>query len=1073
MLELKKIVKQYAAGDSTVDALRGVSLAFRDCEFVSILGPSGCGKTTMLNIIGGLDRYTSGDLVINGRSTKEFGDGDWDTYRNHSIGFVFQSYNLIPHQSVLRNVELALTLSGVSKAERRKRAAAALEKVGLGDQLHKRPNQMSGGQMQRVAIARALVNNPDILLADEPTGALDSTTSVQVMDILKEVARDRLVIMVTHNRELAEEYSTRIVSLLDGEVISDTAPYDGKSEKQVDEKGKKNLKSMSFFTALSLSFNNLMSKRARTLLTSFAGSIGIIGIALILAMSTGINAYIDGIQRDTLSSYPITLESEHTDLSSMVSAMGMAGNTDDGVMAEPHELDAVYSNSIIYSMMNSLFNTEVNENNLGAFKEFLEAKLAEEGEESASNYISSVQYSYNAKLNTYVKNAEGKYVNTDMTDSFMAMAGSSDMPMMGEGMYSSMSSSFTTFSLWDEMLPGQNGALVSDLLYEQYDLLHGKWPESADEIVLILDRNNEITDLAFYALGLVEDDEIIDIIAAAMKQEEIDFTTRRLDYEEVCNITFRLLANTDYYTDNNNDGIFDNIRDDEELLDMVLRSAMELKIVGVVRPNEKSIATAMTGSFGYTTALTEYVIDRNKNSAVYNAQIDPKNENFDVLTGLPFVISEAVDPTNEYKATEIKSYFESIDNAQKTEIYTQILSYMSQDELDESVDAYMSQYDTREKLEGMIAANYGDDYASIESYIKSYSDDELYDMIAGQMAEMVKQSKLSQAESQIDDIMSVPNDDEMKLLKENITANLTTREAKMFYVMSDWTQNTSLPAITASNYLRGLDDKALDAAVDKVAENAAIEMYAQMSAGGEAGYAKVADAFDKHIALCDESTLALYYDEYMPSKTSPSTYSDNLDKIGAVDKNKPSLINIYSTTFEDKDRIAELIVEYNSTVPEADQITYTDYVALLMSGITDIINAISYALIVFVSVSLVVSSIMIGIITYISVLERTKEIGVLRSIGASKRDISLVFNAETMIVGLTAGLIGIGISLLLCIPITLIVHALTGLTALVAFIEPIACVLLVTISVVLTMIAGLIPSGIAAKLDPVEALRSE
>nr|MBQ4319271.1 ABC transporter ATP-binding protein [Clostridia bacterium] len=654
---------------------------------------------------GGLDRYTSGDLIINGRSTKEYKDADWDTYRNHSIGFVFQSYNLIPHQSVLSNVELALTLSGVNKAERRAKAKAALEKVGLGDQLHKRPNQMSGGQMQRVAIARALVNDPEILLADEPTGALDTVTSVQVMDILKEVARDRLVIMVTHNRELAEEYSTRIVSLLDGKVTGDTDPYDDTKEvREKDTSREKKLKSMSLGTAMALSFNNLMSKRTRTLLTSFAGSIGIIGIALILAMSTGINAYIDGVQRDTLSSYPITLESKHADLSTMITAMG-GGNGDSGGESTKHELDAVYSSAMLYKMLNSVFNTEINENNLTAFKSFLEAKMAEEGEESASNYISSVQYSYDVKLNTYVIGTEGKYVNTDMTDAFSSMADAAQMPS-GEGMYGTMSESFTTFSLWDEMLPGQNGALVSDMLYEQYDLLHGKWPEAANEVVLILDRRNEITDLAFYALGMVEEEEIRDILAAVMKQEQIEFNTHKIDYADACNITFRLLTNSDYYRDDNGDGVYENIRNDEAMLDMVLRNAYELKIVGVIRPNEDAVATSLSGSFGYTTALTEYVISRTHDSEVYAAQNKPENENFDVFTGLPFVITEAIDPTDSFKADEIKTYFASITPEEKYEIYKAILADVPQSDIDSAVDAYMKEFDTRKKMEEMIASSY-------------------------------------------------------------------------------------------------------------------------------------------------------------------------------------------------------------------------------------------------------------------------------------------------------------------------------------------------------------------------------
>ena len=1076
MLQLKNIVKHYSAGDTEVEALKGVSISFRKNEFVSILGPSGCGKTTMLNIIGGLDRYTSGDLIINGRSTKEYKDSDWDTYRNHSIGFVFQSYNLIPHQSVLANVELALTLSGVSKSERRKRAIEALKKVGLGDQLHKKPNQMSGGQMQRVAIARALVNDPDILLADEPTGALDTNTSVQIMNILKEISKDKLIIMVTHNRDLAEEYSSRIISLLDGEVTDDTMHYsdeevekDLKNEKKELKKGKK---SMSFFTALTLSFNNLMTKRGRTILTAFAGSIGIIGIALILAMSTGIQAYIDEIQRDTLSSYPLTIEAQQADLTSIFASMG--GQTQNGESNNAHDKDAVYSNSRIYELFNAMLNTEYYENDMKSFKEYLDKETNSETSESGLyNYVSSIQYLYSASLNMYVKGPNGKYVNTDMTDSFASMYENS---AMSEMMTNNMATQFSALNLWEEMLPGKDGELISDLIYEQFDLIHGKWPTAANEVVLILDKNNEISDLAFYALGLMSDKEIQDIMMAVMKQEDIEIVDRQLQYEDVLNVSFKLITDPEYYTDSDGDGIWADIRENAEMLDMVVNSAEDIKIVGIIRPNEDATATLLSGTFGYTSQLTDLVIEKVTESEIVKAQTAEENENYDVFTGLPFIMTEALDPTDEYKAEEIKKYFNSLTDEQKTELYTKIVSTPSEEYVSSTLKTYMGQYDTREKIEELIASSYGMPLEEIKSYMESYSDEEIKELLETQLTEIIKSQYAAEAEKQVAAIKNTPSDTELSEIIGRITQPLANREMKIGYVLQSWMASTTMSQEALGGYLYSLSDEALNEAVNSVAAKAATEVYASMVTDvyAESGFAKVAAEFNATYGEeADTTVLAEYYDLYMPSTVSGSTLSDNLKKLGVVDKDSPSIINIYAMTFEDKDTISDLIQEYNKTLPEDERINYTDYVALLMSGITTIIDAISYGLIIFVSVSLVVSSIMIGIITYISVLERTKEIGILRSIGASKRDISLVFNAETMIVGFTSGLMGIGLSLLLCIPINLIVHTLTGITSLSAFLEPMACIILVAISVGLTLIAGLIPASFAAKKDPVEALRTE
>jgi len=1072
LLKLVDIVKRYTAGGTNIDALRGVSINFRKSEFVAILGPSGCGKTTMLNIIGGLDRYTSGDLVIGGRSTKEYTDADWDNYRNRSIGFVFQSYNLIPHQSVLANVELAMTLSGVSKSERRRRAKEALERVGLGDQLKKRPTQLSGGQMQRVAIARALVNNPEILLADEPTGALDTKTSVQVLEILKEISRDRLVIMVTHNPDLANRYATRIINLLDGKVTGDSNPYDG-DEKQPEVKPKKKRRqktSMSFFTALNLSLDNLMTKRARTLLTSFAGSIGIIGIALILALSTGVQHYIDEVQRDTLSSYPITIEDEQADINSIMAALGEVGKSRTGSSEPVHGGDAIYSDASMYELFNAVFNPEVTKNDLKSFKEYLDAELAKKpGSGGLRDVVSSVQYLYRVRFDTYVKSPEGDWVNTDMSDAFAALS-----PSMSR-QASSMRSQFSMIRLWQELMPGQDGQLISDMIYDQFELVSGDWPQDYDEVVLILNKNNEISDLAFYSLGQMTGDEVREILSAVISEETIEVGTRRLDYEDALGITFRLLAACDYYTDSDGDGIWSSIKDDKDALALRVGSGLELRISGIIRPKEDATATAMTGIFGYTHKLTEYLIEYTESSPVVLAQKAEENANFDILTGLPFVIEEAENPTDEYKAERVREYFDSLDNVEKANLYSKIVSEPSEEYLSAALEQYSAQYTTRDSMEEAVAQAYGMDTESVKAYLASYSDDELRGMIREQLTTIIKQQYAAQAEERIKEIMTTPSDEELAAVKAQITAQFVSRDVKVAYVMADWSKKTGMPAAEIMAYLGSLSDAELDALVDELATEQAREYYASMAQPyTPEGYAKVAAVFDaEYGSETDTATLALYYDLYMPSEVSESTLEDNLKTFGAVDPAMPRAINIYASTFENKDAIADEIKKYNDGVSEEQQIVYTDYVALLMSGITGIINAISYGLIVFVSISLVVSSIMIGIITYISVLERTKEIGILRSLGASKRDISRVFNAETLIVGFAAGAMGIGISLLLCIPISAIIHKLSGVTAINAFIKPMHAVTLVLISMTLTLIAGIIPSRIAANKDPVEALRTE
>lgn len=1013
MLQLKNIVKTYVAGDTKQDALKGVSMNFRENEFVSILGQSGSGKTTLLNIIGGLDRYTSGDLIINGVSTSKYKDADWDYYRNHSIGFVFQSYNLIPHQSVLSNVELALTLAGISKKERRARAIEVLKKVGLADHIHKRPNQMSGGQMQRVAIARALINNPDILLADEPTGALDSETSVQIMELLKEIAKDKLVIMVTHNPELAAKYSTRIIRVLDGCIVDDTDPYNVPDQISVIPQKRKKI-SMSMGTAVSLSFNNLKTKKGRTLLTSFAGSIGIIGIALILSLSTGIQDYVNDLQRDTLSSYPVSIEKEESPLASILTA---SASEEDGGDTEKKE-NTVYSNNRMYELFNAMFASDSETNNLTKFKSYLDERMAEDGDEKESDvlkdHVETIQYQYDVKLNTYIETEDG-YRSTDMSSVFTngatSQSTSSDdssdnsmASMMGMSSSSMSQMSNSMMSLWSELLPGSDGELISDMVYDQYDLEAGRWPEAANELVLIMSDQNEITDVAFYALGLMSDEEVTDMMKAVMKSETLSTKQREISYDDILETTFKLILNPDYYTKEAN-GTWSYIGDDKDSMNLVIDHGYDLKIVGIIKPNPDAAVTSATGSFGYTSALTQYVIEQTNNSELVKEQKLPENENLDLLTGLPFVITEENDPTDEEKAEKIKEYFAGLNDVEKTKIYTEILSEPTDEEIEQMTSMYMNNFSSRDAIITLVASTMGMDEETAKSYLEDYSDEELQEMLQKQLVQMIKENKSDSAQAQV--------------LQMRVNA---TEQGDLF---------------------------------------------------GTAGYAAVAKAFDELIDSTDDTTvLAKYYDEYMPSTVSGSTLEETLQKLSAVDINSPSAINIYAKSFDDKEKIADVITQYNETAEEDDQISYTDYVALLMSGVNTMINAVSYGLIAFVSISFIVSSIMIGIITYISVLERTKEIGILRSVGASKKDISRVFNAETAIIGLTAGLMGIGVTLLLNIPISMVIDNLTGIGN-IAKLPVMGAVILVAISVALTMIAGLIPSKLAAKKDPVIALRSE
>ncbi len=981
VLTLRNITKDYTAGDSAVHALKGVSIDFRESEFVAVLGPSGCGKTTLLNIIGGLDQYTSGDLVINGRSTRDYGDKDWDTYRNHSIGFVFQSYNLIPHQSVLANVELALTISGISREERRERAVKVLERVGLGDQIYKKPNQMSGGQMQRVAIARALINDPDILLADEPTGALDSETSVQVMDLLKEVAQDRLVIMVTHNPELAERYATRTVRLLDGEIIGDSDPYDGSKAAQRSNEGKKR-PSMSFLTALSLSLNNLMTKKGRTILTAFAGSIGIIGIALILSLSNGIQTYIDQVQEDTLSTYPLTIESEAADLSSMIEAMtGAAGD------GEEHERDAVYSNVILYDLMDNLMSMDTETNDLKSFKEFLDA-----GGGGINEFTSAIQYEYDLNFNIYTKDSDGNIVESDVVTLLNEL-----MASMYGGDFSSyfdtMGDFYSSFESWQEMLPGENGELINQTLLDQYDVIYGSWPQDYDEVVLIVNQNNEVSDLVLYTLGLRTEEELTSSLEAYMNGETVDAEVESWSYEELCGMTFKLVGWYDHYVYDSATGTYTDVSGTEAGLDYLYENndvGIPLKISGIVRQNEDAVAGMMSGAIGYTSGLIDRVIEQAEGSDVISAQMaDPDT---DVILGLPFATGEEVEPTGDELRAEVDEYIAGLDTAGQAELYTEISSTPSDDYLDAAVEQALSEL-TREDIEGMMLDGYaeemGVDADSLRDYVAQMDDETLMSYVEDMAREAVAQQYAEAAQQQLS-----------ALSQQQLAAALAING------LSDW-------------------------------------------------------------------QYEYVYENLMPARCSESTYEQNLQALGYIDIASPDSINLYAATFADKDEIARIIDEYNASADEEQQISYTDYVALLMSSVSTIINAISYVLIAFVAISLVVSSIMIGIITYISVLERTKEIGILRAIGASKRDVANVFNAETLIEGLASGALGIAVTLLLIIPINAIVQHLTGIASLRAILPTSGAVALILISMLLTYIAGLIPSRFAARRNPVEALRTE
>ena len=986
MLEIRNIVKDYETGSETVHALKGVSIAFRESELVSILGQSGCGKTTLLNIIGGLDQYTSGDLIINGQSTKQYKSAEWDIYRNHSVGFIFQSYNLIPHQSVLSNVELALTLSGVSKAERRRRAKEALEKVGLGNQLNKRPNQMSGGQMQRVAIARALVNDPDILLADEPTGALDSETSIQIMELVKEIAKDRLVIMVTHNPELAEKYSTRIVKLLDGQIVGDSDPFDPAKEPAHSEvrktevtKGQKT--SMSFLTALSLSKNNLMTKKGRTFLTSFAGSIGIIGIALILSLSNGVQEYINSVERSTLASFPVSIQHETVDYTSlMTSMMNVRDNAE-----ENRDPDRIYTNDISTEMMKTML-SEMQTNNLAEFKEYLESDP-----DGISASIEEIQYSYDSNLYIFGHSADGDIMQINPSTVMSAMMGQSmaDNVSQMTNTYSSLmgSSSMSSYDAFRELLS-------TDMLKTEYEVLAGRLPEAYNEVVVLVTDRNELSDVTLYTLGLRDQGELEGMMSSVMAGESFDLDTGDLSfsYDDLMGMEFSMLTAPEFYQ-KNDDGTWTDMRSDSEFMEQAAENGLKLKVVGILKPDADSlISSTNSGGIGYTHALTEYMIDKTNSSELVKAQ--KENPDVDVFTGIEFP-----------KADEEEE------------------QPMSQSEAMEMLTGMLTEEQRTKLNEGIMAALTEEQQAQIQSAMMGMVSDEQMNSI---MMGVLTPEQLTQLQSGAD-VNSLLTDAQKAQMSAQIAASLTAE------------QNAEL-----STMMNGMVDPT--------------KMY----------------TIFMQVLTTDQ--LRQLMDMTKEPETTDATYDGNLKLLGVAELSEPSSMKIYATDFESKEKITQLIEKYNDSKiaddNQADVINYTDYVGLMMSSVSDIINAISYILIAFVAISLIVSSIMIGIITYISVLERTKEIGILRAMGASKRDISNVFNAETLIVGFSAGVIGIAVTLLLNIPINIIIENITGI-ANVALLPWQGGVILVVISMLLTLIAGLVPAGVAAKKDPVEALRTE
>ena len=1057
MLQLKNIKKTYVVGDTATRALDGVSIDFRECEFVSILGPSGCGKTTLLNIIGGLDRYSDGDLLINGKSTEDFKDRDWDTYRNHSVGFVFQSYNLIPHQTVLANVELALTLSGISKSERRRRAAEALEKVGLGDQLHKKPNQMSGGQMQRVAIARAIVNDPDILLADEPTGALDTVTSVQIMEILREIAKDKLVIMVTHNPELAEEYSTRIVKLRDGLITDDSMPFEAPTAKEevvrkTDvKKGKKT--SMSFWTAFHLSLNNLMTKKGRTFMTSFAGSIGIIGIALILALSNGINAYIALVQEDTLSTYPLTIQKQTQDTSALLSAMTQTGSDS---QEDRRDSGMIYVDDSMGTMVGALSATV--ENNLESFKAYIEAHKDE-----LAPYVSDIQYTYDYQLQVFNMVATTDENGTPITEARKigmevifdnmgdAFSGMSELMSMSGGM---------GMNVLSEMINNQ------DLLDQQYDVVAGNWPTAYNEVVLVIDSNNQLSKMTLYMLGILDPDNIAQEMADVMSGKYEPDDMPPISFEDIMGMSIMLMTTEDFFVEDNNKApyavgdknypVWKDVREgfDYDQNTYVTQHGVELKIAGIIRPKEGATATSISGAIGYTKAFTDYILSENTKSAVIAQQKETPTHN--VLTGLPF-------ERTVYTPETIHELINKIDESTMEMFY----AYMTQQILQNPEFSDRLNVKDTESFMGMYMLLPSDKQADIFAAVLNAA--------KANPANEKDLSTLCTMLSSMNPTIAITTDNLVQLLP--VLGIESQAVALMGATLTPEQVSASMGIPLEQLMLFWSDEMGVVPGLIQLAGEETMQaIYAQLSES------MMSMQVNKEIFLAllssmtaeDEAFIQLEKTLYSMAPQIDATYESILDTLDDAEAAKPASINFYALNFESKDFIEAFIEDYNnSRTEESDKLKYTDVVGILMSGITTIINAISYVLIAFVSISLVVSSIMIGIITYISVLERTKEIGILRAMGASKRDIRRVFNAETLIIGLCAGIIGIVVTVLICIPASLIIQYLTGIPTIAAVLPWQGAIVLIAVSTIMTVISGLIPAKSASRKDPVVALRTE
>lgn len=1109
MLELKNITKDYKTGGEVVHALRGVSLAFRESEFVSILGPSGCGKTTMLNILGGLDQYTDGDLVIDGISTKEYKDADWDAYRNDTIGFVFQSYNLISHQTVLSNVELALTLSGVSASERRKRAIAALEQVGLGDQIYKKPAQMSGGQVQRVAIARALINDPDIILADEPTGALDSETSLQIMSILKDISTRKLVIMVTHNPELANEYSTRIVKLSDGQIISDSDPCVPEVQEAATEGGRarrRRNKSMSMRTALQLSLNNLMTKKARTLLTAFAGSIGIIGIALILSVSSGFQNYIDKLEEDTLSSYPLTIQSETADMTSMITAFAANESSGDDAALTG---DKIYEQQIMSDMLGS-----IGSNDLKAFKEYLDSNM-----DTIGGWFNDYEYTYGISPTIY---------SLDMKYGPLRVSPGSIMQSYMNGIQKSMIS-YANTDVFFQMMDNE------ELLKSQFEVLAGEWPDNYDELLLVLDSPDQLNDYIVYTLGLRDPQELKDMINEVMKGNEVKVDNEPLEWthDDFIGKEFALVNACDLYRRNREYNVWEDMSDDDKFMKDLIKSSEKLHISGIVCPKDKSGANAMNMGIGYLPSLTMHMIDYAAESDI--VKIQKASKDVDVFSGKSFedirnktdeglgfedmisidedkmarALGGNIDPKAIEKAIE-KNAKEALSELDPSGMIKNVLTAAGEgcggilkDILSQKPDDSGTVKFNKDVIDKAVGDNLntGKHKDIVNKIIKEYA------MTLKTKAEAMAQEKAASEDSsgeltpesiatalgmsveQLQQMISqyMPGADLSTMSEEDLAK---IAEQLGVGASGEETDPDSFPLMQLVNELQTsvqdyIAQESVTSLVTAYAEGIALQKTAQKVPSALVGVAKsvgsqfnidpsgIAEAFQMKM---DEDELTRLITAYI-SGNEESSYESNMRKLGYADVRNPAAMAFYLKDFDSKEAFLKFIDDYNKDMQDKGEedlvISYTDITGVMMKSVKTITNAVSYVLIAFVAISLIVSSIMIGVITYISVLERTKEIGILRAIGASKKDISRIFNAETIIVGLCAGVIGIGASLLLLIPINKILLSLTGIKSLRAVLPVAGGVILILISIFLTFIAGLIPSGMAARKDPVVALRTD